>query len=78
MWYFYNIPKYIKNYFNDIQNDYKNAVDKKLKKKYVKEILERIRNKEIFMKELNISLKIAIDEYIYNKTIEIDDEYADL
>jgi hypothetical protein len=30
------------------------------------------------MKELNISLKIAIDEYIYNKTIEIDDEYADL
>lgn len=72
------IPKYIKNYFNDIQNDYKNAVDKKLKKEYVKEILERIRNKEIFMKELNISLKIAIDEYIYNKTIEIDDEYADL
>lgn len=73
-----NMPKYIKNYFNDIQNDYKNAVEKKLEKEYVKEILLRIRNKEVFMNELNISLKIEIDEYIHNKKIEIIDEYADL
>jgi hypothetical protein len=72
------IPKYIRDYFNNIQNDFKNAKEKKLSKEYLKEILERIRNKEICMSELGIDLKIAIDEYIYNKREEIINEYADL
>lgn len=72
------MPKYIKDYFNDIQNDYKNASNKKLPKKYVEELLYKIRDRETFIKELSISLKISIDEYIYNKKEEIYDEYADL
>lgn len=72
------MPKYIKDYFNDIQNDYKNAKNKKLPEKDVIELLNRIRDKDIFLKELSISLKISINEYIYNKKEEIYDEYADL
>ena len=72
------MPKYIKDYFNDIQNDYKNAINKKLPKKYVEELLCKIRDNETFKKELSISLKVSIDEYIYNKKEEIYDEYADL
>ena len=72
------MPKYIKDYFNDIQNDYKNVINKKLQKKFVEELLCKIRDNETFIKELSISLKVSIDEYIYNKKEEIYDEYVDL
>ena len=65
------MPKYIIDYFNDIQNDFKNTKNKKLSiEKLIenlKKILERIRNKEELIDELNKYLENSIDEYIYNK-----------
>ena len=57
-----DMPKYIIDYFNDIQNDVKNAIEKKMSRESIREILNRYRDNEIFMKEIGICLKI--NEYI--------------
>lgn len=75
-----DMPKYIKDYFNDIQNDVKNAFEQKKSKESIKEILNRYRDKELFMKEIEICLRTKINEYIYNIKVEEEhnEEYDDL
>jgi hypothetical protein len=74
------LPKYIKDYFNNIQNEVKGAMEKKLPVENIKEILNKYRDKELFLKEIGICLKTLLDEYIYNIKVEeeINEEYVDL
>ena len=74
------LPKYIKDYFNDIQNEVKDAIKNKISAKIIKGILNKYRDKEIFLSEIGNCFKLFLNKYIYNITVEeeFDEEYANL
>uniref|UniRef100_A0A6C0H820 Competence protein CoiA nuclease-like domain-containing protein n=1 Tax=viral metagenome TaxID=1070528 RepID=A0A6C0H820_9ZZZZ len=72
-----NIPKYIEDYFYDINKEIYICKENKKSKQYIEDIFNKINNQELFLNDINNYLIKSINIFL-NINEEIIDEYHDL
>ena len=74
----YNIPKYIKDYFYDINKEIDICKETKQSKKYIEDnILNKLNEQELFLKDINNYLIKSINNYLKINDKLIDDNEED-